>query len=180
MSKLFIHGFGSTNCTTEFGKYLKKEDFQFNWQPHDLVENTLPSKQFSDNITEIVSMSFGAVVATLFIQKYNLKIKHSAYAPVLSFNQIIKLFFENGSPVDLVTREKLIKNNQSYYVFGESWQNGNFKVSEDFYDSLKKLEDYKVKADKIYIAQKDEILPDNYHPDGIIIDNATHDFETFK
>jgi hypothetical protein len=79
-----------------------------------------------------------------------------------------------------VTREKLIKNNQNYYVFGESWQNGNFKVSEDFYDSLKKLEDYKVKADKIYIAQKDEILPDNYHPDGIIIDNATHDFETFK
>ena len=89
-------------------------------------------------------------------------------------------------PIDLVTKQELPKNNDENFEFNQNWN--NLTVHPDFYTDLKKQIDYQIKADKIIIGAKEDLLnyddiknliQNNQNIELVIDPKGEHDFTTF-
>jgi hypothetical protein len=188
--KIFVHGFGSSSCKSEFGNAILADDARFDWIPDKglmQISDDLAQKIREKKITHIVSSSFGAVLTTLAIMKVKLKIQHLSFYPVHDWNCISSTFFDQGVekfPIDLVNKTKLKQNLNGYFMFDMQWN--SLIVHPGFYDELKELLTYRIIAQKIVIGAKENMLDYSNIKNEIsseiqiIIDKeGSHDFETF-
>jgi len=197
--KLFVHGFGSSSCTGEFGGVVKSSDARFDWKPDKSLTKTvdeLAQKIKKEGITHIVSASFGAVLGTMALQKIeNKTIQHLSFYPVHNWRCIENTFFEKTksagknteySPVDLVTKKPLETDPNGNFVFGKDWK--NLIVHPSFYSDLKDLElsEYQIRANKVVYGKNENLLDYTRFRNEIsnkilrVFDiKGKHDFTTF-
>jgi hypothetical protein len=184
IKKVFIHGFGSKSCISEFDCLINKEGIVFNWKPLSSLDKLVDGfAEIAKDCNVIVSTSFGSVIASIACSKYSLKVSHKTYCPFFTKEQIQNVFFDNlDFPVDLVTKERL-KSNDKYFIFNESWN--NLKVCPSFYISLLSIKNFKPYYEEAFVGEKDKIIDctninlDKYCKNFHLFATAGHDVLDF-